>query len=68
MDISKSIQTGLLVCGYKTKKAFAEDKGLPAGMISRLCKNSPDAKIGTIKQVADAFNVPVSTFIEWGES
>lgn len=67
MNLQKSIQSGLLACGYKTKKAFAEDKGLSQGMLSRLSKNSPDTKIGTIKVVADAFGVSVSDFIAWGE-
>jgi transcriptional regulator with XRE-family HTH domain len=67
MDLQKSIQSGLLIRGYKTKKAFADDNGLSQGMLSRLSKNSPDTKIGTIKQVAEAFGVSVSTFIEWGE-
>ncbi|MGB1320877.1 MAG: helix-turn-helix domain-containing protein [Vibrio gallaecicus] len=67
MNIQKSIQYGLLIREYKTKKAFAEDKGLSQGMLSRLSRNSQNTKIGTIKAVADAFEVPVSTFIEWGE-
>ena len=67
MNLQKSIQSGLLIRGYKTKKAFADDKGLSQGMLSRLGKNSPDSKIGTIKVVAEAFGVSVSTFIEWGE-
>jgi len=67
MNIQKSVQSGLLARGYKTKKAFALDKGLSQGMLSRISRNSDDTKIGTLKLVADAFGVSLSTFIEWGE-
>ena len=67
MNLDKSIQTGLLIRGYKTRKAFCEAKGISASLISRIGKNSPDIKIGSIAKVAEGFGVPVSTFIEWGE-
>ncbi len=67
MNLSKSIQTGLLVRGYKTRKAFCEAKNISPSLISRMGKNSPNTHIGSIASVAAAFEVPVSTFIEWSE-
>lgn len=67
MNIQKSIQAGLLIRGYKTKKSFCDDKGLSQGMLSRVSKNSDDTKIGTVKAIAYAFDASVSQFIEWGE-
>lgn len=73
MDISKSIQTGLLIRGYKTKKAFCEDKGISQGLLTRVCKSNTgsgtniDSSIGSLIAIARGFDVPVSTFIEWGE-
>lgn len=67
MNLDKSLQTGLLIRGYKTRKAFCEAKGISASLVSRIGKNSPDIKIGSIAKVADGFDVSLSTFIEWGE-
>lgn len=74
MNIQKSIQTGLLINGYKTKKQFCEDKGISPGLLSRIskgCLGQEGTNYGStllsLKSIADGFGVPVSKFIEWGE-
>ena len=67
MNLDKSIQTGLLIRGYKTRKSFCEAKEISPSLISRMGKNSPEIKIGSIAKVAEGFDVSLSTFIEWGE-
>lgn len=67
MNLDKSLQTGLLIRGYRTRKAFCEAKEISPSLISRMGKNSPEIKIGSIAKIAEGFEVSVSTFIEWGE-
>lgn len=73
MNLHKSIQTGLLVSGYKTRKAFCEDKNISPGLLSRMSKGKDDSgtnlecSIYALKTVSDGFGVSVSQFIKWGE-
>lgn len=71
MNLQKSIQTGLLVNGYKTRKAFCEDKNISPGLLSRMSKGESgtnlECSIYAIKTVSDGFGVSVSEFIKWGE-
>ena len=63
----------LLKNGYNTRKAFCEDKGISAGLLTRICKSvdgsgtNLDVKIGTLALIANGFGVSVSEFISWGE-
>lgn len=66
MDIGKSINVGCALFN-KRKGDLALSIGKTSVTVSQYVKGNTQPSASTLKQMADFFNVPVSTFISWGE-
>ncbi len=66
MDISKSIRMGLAVDG-KRQNWLAEQLAVSDNYVSCICKGDKQISLIRLEQISSVFNVPVSTFIKWGE-
>ena len=49
-------------------RQFCIASGIPEMKISNLRKNQINARVGSVKQVADAFDMRLSEFIKLGET
>ena len=66
MDIAKSINVGCALFNCN-KNELAEGIGKSVVTVSQYSNGHTSPSMNTLKLIADFFNVPVSTFISWGE-
>lgn len=66
MDIGKSINVGCALFNKK-KCDLALSIGKTSVTVSHYVKGTTQPSALVIKQIADFFEVPASTFISWGE-
>ncbi|AUR84320.1 Cro/C1-type helix-turn-helix domain protein [Vibrio phage 1.054.O._10N.261.52.A1] len=66
MDIGKSINVGCALFNCN-KNELAKSIGKSVVTVSQYSNGHTNPSIATLKLIADFFNVPVSTFISWGE-
>lgn len=67
IDLDKSISIALAKSEYKNASDLSCKTGVTPSLITRMRKNGPDIKIGSIASVASAFGLSVSEFIAIGE-
>lgn len=67
MNIQKSLQVALANRGYKTQKAFCDEKLISETVLTRMKKNSRHMQIGTIDLIASELDYSLSEFIKLGE-
>lgn len=67
MNISKSIKVGLVLKDMKALDVV-EATGKSAVTVSSWMTSKSDPKLKEVEKMAELFDVPVSTFIEWGEN
>lgn len=67
MNIAKSIKVGIALTD-STISDVRERVGKTAQTVSYWMNSKAEPKLKDVEKMADLFNVPVSTFIEWGES
>lgn len=65
-DLGKSLRTGLAQKNLN-RSQFARIMLVSPQYISKLCKGKGEVSIQRLAWFADFFEVPLSTFILWGE-
>jgi len=66
MDLSESIRTGLYL-GKMSKLELSKQLGVTYQTVCKWHRGEANPPMETVKAIADLFDVPVSTFISWGE-
>ena len=66
MNIQESLRVGLHITRL-TKKEVAEELGVTIQSVYNWARGGALPSLQTVEQLAQLFDVPVSTFIEWGE-
>lgn len=66
MNIKRSIKRGLEMNG-ENQKWLCDQTGWLPSYVSMLATGDKGGSVATIKRLADAFGVPASEFIKWGE-
>ena len=66
MDTGKSTRIGL-ANGNHNRAWLSINLGVSKAYVSAICNGKEEPSRDMIKRLAEVFNVPVSTFIKWGE-